>query len=248
MESIDRWVELADRALALRVARFGAIINVDTVRTSLEGIAEARDLADFCDCAPPTAAALTALLADPLYRHVVKELASTTGFVPDPLVRPMLLAAASTLCPSSNQDFVIPCIETAGRRRVVTTLVDIAMTGSNWLKSGATNALYWAWSPGEYLGSYGDGTNPRSQLIEPVGDVRMAFEDWALREFIDNEDVDVRCSLLRHIVAAGKREPVLFLRAIAIARTHPDTYIQARIAVELGESQLLPCLPHRPDL
>ncbi len=75
----------------------------------------------------------------------------------------------------------------------------------------------------------------------------MAFEDWALREFIDNDDVDVRRAVLRHVVAAGKREPELSSRAIAIARTHPDAYIRQRIASDLGESHLLPCLPSRAE-
>ena len=248
IEPIDRWTELAERALAPVVAKFGAhVLSLENLLTPLEGIVDAHDLAEFRDCPPATAAALTALLADPRYRHVVKSLVSATRWVPEPLVRPMLVAAASTLNPSANQDFVVPCIETAGRRRVVTTLVDIAMTGSDWLKSGATNALYWAWSPGEGVGwSYGDGTDPPSQLIEPVEDVRMAFEDWALREFIDNVAVDVRRGLVHHIVSAAEREPVLSGQAIAIARTHPDAYIRQRIAIELGESRLIPCMPHRP--
>jgi hypothetical protein len=247
LEPIDRWTELAERALAPVVARVGAdVIRLELVLPPLEGIVDAHAVAEFRECAPPTATALTALLADPRYRHFVKSLVSATRCVPEPLVRPMLVAAAFTLNPSTNQDFVLPCIETSGRRRVVTTLVDIAMTGSDWLKSGATNALYWAWMPGQVGWSHGDGTDPPSQLLEPVEDVRMAFEDWALREFIDNVDVEVRRSLLRHIVAAGRRAPGLSARAIAIARTHPDAYIRQRIAIDLGESGRIPCMPHRP--
>lgn len=253
IEPIDRWTDLAERALAPVLARNGSdVLRLELVLPPLEGVVAAHDLAEFRACAPSTATALTALLADPRYRHFVKSVVDATRCVPEPLVRPMLVAAASTLNPSTNQDFVLPCIETAGRRLVVTTLVEIAMTGSDWLKAGATNALYWAWMPGYGLGwsfdvgAADDGTWPSSLLTEPVEDVRMAFEDWALREFIDNVDVDVRRSLLRHIVAAGRREPVLFAQAVAIARTHADTYIRQRLATELGESRLLPCLRERP--
>jgi hypothetical protein len=249
IEPIDRWTDLAERALAPVIARVcGDVYRLELTWPSIDGIVDAQALAEFRECAPPTAAALTALLADPRYRHVVKRVVEATRCVPEPLVRPMLIAAASTLNPSANQEFVLPCIEIAGRRLVVTTLVEIAMTGSDWLKAGATNALYWAWMPGEGVGwsftieTLDDGTWPSSLLTEPVEDVRMAFEDWALREFIDNVDVDVRRSVIRHIVAAGRRDPVLFARAVANARSSADTYIQQRIALELGESRLIPCL------
>ena len=249
---LEKWTDLAARALAPVLASCGSdVLRLELAMPPLQGVVDANDLVEFRSCAPPTAAALTALLADPRYRHFVKSVVDTTRCVPDPLVRPMLVAAASTVNPSMNQFFVLPCIESAGRRLVVTTLVEIAMTGADWLKAGATNALYWAWMPGEGLGwSYAVDTIPSALLTEPVDDVRMAFEDWALREFIDNVDVDVRRTMLRHVVAAGKREPALFAKAIAIARNHEDAYMRQRLAAELGESRLIPCVRERsaPDV
>ncbi len=148
-DAIDRWTELAERALETKVVRVGQRVQtLELVRPSLEGIVDPHDLAEFCACTPETASALAALLADRRYRRVVQRVVEATRCVPEPLLRPMLAAAADTLCPSANQDFVLPCIDTLGRRRVVTTLVEIAMTGSDSLKAGATCALYWAWSPG----------------------------------------------------------------------------------------------------
>jgi hypothetical protein len=76
-------------------------------------------------CAPDRGG-LTTLLADARYRHAVNSLVIAARCVPEPLLRPMLVAAAQTLKPSAGSDFVVACTVTFGRRRVVTTLVDIA--------------------------------------------------------------------------------------------------------------------------
>ena len=246
---MDRWTAIGDRVLAPVVARLGTDSRLlEFVTPQVDGIVDAGDLADVCRCAPPTAAALSALLADARYRHVVKGLVIAARSVPEPLLRPMLVAAARTLNPSCNQDFVFPCTLTFGRRRVVTTLLDIALTGSNSLKAGAVNALYWAWAPRQVLRwRPADPAPAPGPPDEPVEDLRQAFLTWAVREFIENTDVDVRRVLVPHVVSARDREPVLAERAVAIAKNHTDAYIRQRVASDLGESQLIPCLPNRTE-
>jgi hypothetical protein len=212
----------------------------------VDGIVDPRDLAELRRCAPPAATALTALLADARLRHAVKCLVIGARCVPEPLMRPMLVAAAQTLNPSANSHFVIPCGLTFGRRRVVTTLLDIAVTESDSLKVGAVNALYWAWAPREML--FWPCTNAPAAPgppDDPIEDLRATFLAWAVREFIENGTLDVRRALVSYIVSAGAQEPVLTERAMAIARAHEDKYIRQRIASDAGESRLVPCMPSR---
>ena len=249
---MDRWMTLADRVLAPVVARSARLglgadpCFLEFVVPQVEGIVGARDLTEVCRCAPPTSTALTALLADAHYRHVVKSLVIAARCVPEPLLRPMLVAAAQTLNPSCNRDFVAPCTLTFGRRRVVETLIDIATHGSNSLKAGTANALYWGWMPRERASWPGvDEVLPPGPPDEPVEDLRAAFLSWAVRELLDNIDIDVRRALVYYLVPARGHEPVLAERAIAIARAHEDAYIRQRLAADLGESRLAPCQPSR---
>lgn len=54
IEPIDRWTDLAERALAPVVAKFGSdVIGLEILLTPLEGIVDAHDFAEFCECAPP---------------------------------------------------------------------------------------------------------------------------------------------------------------------------------------------------
>jgi hypothetical protein len=74
--------------------------------------------------------------------------------------------------------------------------------------------------------------------------------NFLLKEFIINENVDVRRSIVPHLRFDNPSDYSEELRpllpqVIAIARTHPDDYIRQRIEVQLGNSDLLPALPSR---
>ena len=77
--------------------------------------------------------------------------------------------------------------------------------------------------------------------------------NFLLKEFVTNEDVDVRRAIVPHLRFEKAEDYAEELRplipqAIAIARTHPDDYIRHRIEVQLGNSHLLPALPPRGSL
>lgn len=244
---MDRWADLADRLLAPVIARFGDNpLVLEQLVVPVDGIVEATDVAALCRCAPSTAAALTTLLDDARSRHAVKSLVVAARCVPEPLLRPMLLAAAQTLNLSFNRDFVQPCTVAFGRRRVVATLLDIAVHGSNPIKAGAVNALYWAWQTCESVsGADARDAGPAGQPDEPIEDLREEFLTWAVREFVANDDIEVRRSLASTLAPARSYEPGLADRAIAIGRAHDDHYIRQRVAVDCGEARLTPCLPKR---
>jgi hypothetical protein len=116
-------------------------------------------------------------------------------------------------------------------------------TGTDFEKAGATNALYWANIPLQYLGNTPAFTEEYATAESraarnALNDLWQRKRELFLQEFVTNSDVDVRRSLipaldlnsdsypdsLRHLVTA----------AIQIARTHSDDYIRHRVEVQLG--------------
>lgn len=245
--NMDRWTTLADRLLAPATARFGSnALVLEYLGLPAAGVVDATDLAELCRCTAATTQTLTTLLEDPRHRHAVHSLVVAARCVPDPLLRPMLLAAARTLNPSANRKFVEPCILAFGRRRVVSTLLSIAANESSGVRAGAVNALYWAWAARESLSWPGEEAAPAPfPPDEPVEDLRAEFMAWAVREFVVSADLDVRRALASTLIPARRYEPELAERAIAMARGDSDPYVRQRIAADLGESRLLPCLPSR---
>jgi hypothetical protein len=174
--------------------------------------------------------------------------------VPAALFIPMLQAAVYERDPSFNRQFVEPCIRQSGHRLVIEALLTMFQTGTDFEKAGATNALYWANIPLQYLGNTPAFTEEYATAESraarnALNDLWQRKRELFLQEFVTNSDVDVRRSLipaldlnsdsypdsLRHLVAA----------AIQIARTHSDDYIRHRVEVQLGTERLLPPLPHR---
>ncbi len=142
------------------------------------------------------------------------------------LFSPLIRAAVYERNPTLNRYFVEPCVAVFGSWRVNEALLDLVEQGSNFEKAGAVNALYWAGFP--------------------------SFSKSApifLREFVSNPNLDVRRSIIPHLVLnpscyADELKP-LVLKAIEIARTHSDDYIRHRVEVQLGTERLLKPLPHR---
>jgi hypothetical protein len=78
----------------------------------------------------------------------------------------------------------------------------------------------------------------------PVDDLLGEFEELALQEFIRNDDTDVRRALVARVPAGLRRFPALAREAIEIARTSTDAFVRDRLRVDLGETDLIPCMPH----
>ena len=148
--------------------------------------------------------------------------------VPEPLRDAMLRAAVLEVDPSFNRCFVTPCVRSFGAHWVLERLVEYLRHGSNAEKAGAANARYWVMD------------NPFGEALDAVCD---AFQEAALLEFIGNENLDVRRCLVsmldfRPENADGRRRRLID-EAAAIARGHPDEYIQNRFHLQTGGSGML---------
>lgn len=174
--------------------------------------------------------------------------------VPKRLLKPMIRAAVYEVNPSLNREFIAPCIASYGHRVANEALLEFVETGTDFEKAGAVNALYW----GGMSLSYPANTT-RFTVENATPDSRAAYLElkdvWdrkrclLLREFVSNESVDVRRSIIPSLCLEEAAYPEvikpLVSRAIDIARKHQDEYIRHRVEVQLGNEHLLYPLPHR---
>lgn len=193
-------------------------------------------------------------LTDEQRKWFVAFVLSVVPNFPQALFMPMMRAAVYERNPSANRDFVEPCINAFGYRKVNEALLTFIKSGSNFEKAGACNALYWARVPLEFRGTVLnfdiENATPESRdAYNEINDIRLQIQYLFLQEFITNTDLDVR----RSIVASLNLDPDLYPdelkplinQAIQIARSHSDEYIRHRIEVQIGEEKLLKPLPHR---
>ncbi|MEH1767545.1 hypothetical protein [Nostoc sp.] len=170
------------------------------------------------------------------------------------LFSPLIRAAVYERNPSFNRSFVEPCVIAFGHRLVNQALLEFVEHGSNFEKAGAVNALYWAQVSLRFdreVPSFSKKyATPESQAAyDALADIQLRKRCLFLREFVKNSSVEVRRSIIPSLVL----DPLLYpdeLRhlipeAIAIAKTHPDSYIRHRIEVQLGTESLLQPLPPR---
>lgn len=210
----------------------------------MPGLLTEEDHEAFRKCTEADAPNFWQLVEHPHHRHTVKLLVFATRDVPEWLVGPMLLAACQTTDPSFNRHFVAPCVLRFGRRRVVSELMRIAQGGSNRIKVGAANAMYWGaikereswWPPGARL-----HRSLEARPDESIDDLLGSFETWAVNEFLTTQSVELQRSLVHYISSERVRMCPEAKIAIEQARVHPDGYIRARLQVDLGESNLFPC-------
>jgi|SRR5579871_1413898 len=141
--------------------------------------------------------------------------------VPERLMYALIRAAVYEVNPSFNKQFVVPCIASYGHRVVNEALLEVIKTGNDFEKAGAVNALYWA---GMLLGT----PQSRAAYLE-LEDVWERKRCLLLREFVTNENVNVRRSIIPSLKLDQAAYPddlkPLVTKAIEIARSHPDKYI-----------------------
>jgi hypothetical protein len=116
--------------------------------------------------------------------------------------------------------------------------------GVNAERAGAARASYWAsaswrwkWASGES----GRGWWAHERPLDPDGSLASLQREWReaiLREFVANDDVDVRRSILPGLPLSAAHYPDelhgLVARAISIARSHPDEYIRHRVEIQVN--------------
>jgi len=165
------------------------------------------------------------------------------GNVPRRFFAAMIRAAVYESNPSANRYFVEPCVHSFGPRPVYDALLRYLREGADTEKSGANNALYWVRSPLTWLPGAPnvrwESATPESKATDlALEDIRAEIRDTQLREFVANEDVGVRRSLIPPLRLSTPTEyPAelrpLALKAIEIARNHPDEYIRHRLDIQL---------------
>ncbi|MFE3873878.1 hypothetical protein ACFXPX_05670 [Kitasatospora sp. NPDC059146] len=147
--------------------------------------------------------------------------------LPEEYFEPLLEAAVHDPNPSFNRRFVEPALIAFGQRRVRLALLDYLRTGTNPERAGAARAWYWT-----ALTVRGG----RHATADEGATVRDSWNRAALREFVGNEDLDVRRCILPGLPLVPRAYPAdlhtLVEAAVTIARSHPDEYIRHRAEVQ----------------
>ena len=125
--------------------------------------------------------------------------------------------------PSFNRQFIEPCVESFGSAPVLSGLLRYLQAGTGEEKAGAASAAYWV---------------PQREGDVSDVDVRLQIHCEMLRQFVNNESVEVRRRIIPMLALDEARYPAdiraLVARATQIARSHPDSYIKHRIEIQLG--------------
>ncbi|MDB4928152.1 MAG: hypothetical protein JWM10_636 [Myxococcaceae bacterium] len=239
------WLTLSERLLAAQ--HLNSVESTECLVGPIDGFVSSAALEAFVACEPADARELLGLLQHPRHRLLVKLLIFATKTVPEPLFEDTVRAGVLTRNVSFNKHFIFPCAILYGRRRVAESLVSIFRHGTDREKCGTAGALYWCSVPRQEMYWPHEGGREKGGADGTVDDLLQLFEEAALEEFLRNPALDVRRALVPWVVSAAGRTPELGARAIAIARDHVDEYIRQRVLCDLGESELIPCLPTSAD-
>ncbi|WP_370097002.1 hypothetical protein [Streptacidiphilus sp. MAP12-20] len=146
----------------------------------------------------------------------------------------LMKAAVSDPDPSFNRQFVEPALNAFGRRRVRSALLDYLRAGTDPERAGAARSWYRSALPLR-LPQVAAQQSADTREVEPdeASAVVREWHDAALREFVNNDHVDVRRCILPGLPLRQTAYPQelhsLVDVAVAIARAHPDEYIRHRV-------------------
>jgi hypothetical protein len=146
----------------------------------------------------------------------------------------LIKAAVYDPDPSFNRWFVEPALNAFGYRRVRSALLAYLQTGTDQERAGAARAWYWSALPLRHPQVVADNQDGVRQ--EEPSDASVVVAEWhqaALREFVSNENLDVRRCILPVLPLRLSAYPLelhdLVDAAVTIAREHPDEYIRHRV-------------------
>ncbi|ACU71604.1 hypothetical protein Caci_2689 [Catenulispora acidiphila DSM 44928] len=179
----------------------------------------------------------------PGWRHIArnairKAFTSRSAGLSEDFFEPLISAAVCEPDPSHNRWFVEPAINAFGRRRVQAALLTYLQTGTDRERAGSVRAWYWTGYPlrQQHL-RVGTSVAEMGFAADEARDVVTAWREASLREFVANEDLDVRCCILPGLPLKPESYPpelrALVDTAVAIARSHPDEYIRERVEVQV---------------
>ncbi|WP_370351667.1 hypothetical protein [Catenulispora sp. EB89] len=183
------------------------------------------------------------------WRHVArneirKAFISRSDGLSEEYFEPLIGAAVYEPDPSHNRWFVEPAINAFGRRRVQVALLTSLQTGTDRERAGSARAWYWTGYPLRQrhlrVGTAAAGMGAEA---DEAPDVVAAWREASLREFVGNEDLDVRCCILPGLRLDPTSYPPelrgLVDTAVAIARAHPDEYIRHRVEIQVRQGARL---------
>ncbi|MFC6599138.1 hypothetical protein [Kitasatospora paranensis] len=166
-------------------------------------------------------------------RQALREACERDTAFPEESFEVLLRAAVYDANPSFNRWFVEAALNAFGRGRVRSRLIGYLQAGTGAERAGAARAWYWTALSLDH---------PRLRAVSPAGDRQEPDDDavgvreWheaALREFVANEDPDVRRCILPGLPLRPSAFPAelhpLVEEAVAIARSHPDEYLRHRV-------------------
>jgi hypothetical protein len=149
---------------------------------------------------------------------------------------PLIRAAVYDPDPSHNKIFVLPTTRAFGSRRVRAEILRYLQTGPNAERAGAARAWYWTPSTHQVVRTQSGDIEFRD-VPDESADVAAEWNEATLREFLANEDLDVRRSLIAGLelrkTDANRDLHDLVDSAISVARSHPDEYIRHRLQGKL---------------
>jgi hypothetical protein len=175
-------------------------------------------------------------------RGVIRTGLDGSGTLPEEFFEALVRAAVHDRDPSLNATFIKPATAAFGCLRVREALLGYLRAGVNAERAGAARASYWAlasWRWKWMSGGRGRGWWTHERPLDPDGSLASLQREWReaiLREFVANNDIDVRRSILPGLPLSAAHYPGelhgLVARAISIARSHPDEYIRHRVEIQ----------------
>lgn len=153
---------------------------------------------------------------------------------PEAMVGAVIRVVVNDPHPAAYNQLLKHAVTVARRRQVMEALIGVLENGTSAEKETAAEAWYWSQPALIYKGQLENllsgtpaiPTEESKRAYDAVADLRTRWNQAALREFIANEDVRVRRSLLEGLPLdpAGYPDELkeLVATAMRIARTHPD--------------------------
>lgn len=159
-------------------------------------------------------------LEDPKKRWFVASLFSKAP-VPKRLLSAMVEAAIDVDNPSTNRQFIEPCIRSLGALSVLKALRKALDYGGVAKQTGAVDALYWV------------NSNPRE---EDLSQERALLRKIMIRLFLETDFVPLQRSIISKLKLNAEDEDPLLKQVVTLARNHGDEYIRHRVEIQLGSS------------
>lgn len=164
---------------------------------------------------------------------------------PEAMIGAVIRAVVNDPHPAAYNQLLKHAVTAARRRQVMEALINVLENGTSTEKEMAAEAWYWSQPALIYKGELENllsgtpaiPTEESQRAYDAVADLQARWNQAALREFIANEDVRVRRSVLEGLPLDPDGYPdelkELVVTAVRIVRTHPDESIRRQAEEQL---------------